>query len=284
MKLHLPSEVPLDRDGLLCRQSRLMGVVATLVLGGILGGAPVVWWYLEAPAFVWGGCAALAVVVVPMLVHDLLAKFRPANWLMWIGPDGLWINFRSYQNSRLAEAETVVHLEYAEIAGARRYVESYSTPQMHSGSTRWKEQSLELHLAHNETGELQAGLAQERRRRSPERVYIGFIRVTSRASHFPVTCPADDVIRIAWRGGLGNAAVPSLETVLDQVSRHVALAETLRRDRGDWDELNDAELDEQILHLGRTGATISATRLLERRRGYTTTEAHRFVEQLVDRV
>lgn len=285
MELHRPSDVSFGIDGLLCRQSRLMGAVGTLVMSGILGGAPVLFWALEAPALVWGGCAAVTLVVVLLLVHDLLAKFRPTNWLMWIGPDALWINVRSYQNGRLAEAATVARLEYAEVAGALRYIESYSTPTGSRGtSVQWKEMSLELRLKHAETGELRAALSEERRRWAPERVYFGFIRVASRASHHPVTLPADDVIRVAWRGGRGNHAVPSLETALDELGRRVTLAGTSRRDRADWDELSDAELNEQILHLVRTGARISAIRLLVRRRGYTTTEAHRFVEALLERV
>ena len=91
----------------------------------------------------------LAALIVPLVLADALAKFRSTNWLLWLRPDGLWINLRSYQNRHLPEAATVLHLPYEEIAVAHRHIETWSTPAnpvRPHGHPTGKQESLELHL------------------------------------------------------------------------------------------------------------------------------------------
>ena len=284
MKLHLLDEVTPNASGLVCRQSRFAGILATIVFVGILVGAPIFWWNVQAPWIVWGGCGLLAILVVPILLGDLVAKFRPTNWLVWIQPDGMWINFRSYQDDGPTDVRTVLQLDYSEIAEARRHVETFSTPDSEGGSTRDKLQSLELQLTHDKTDELQAALSEDRRRTPTERVYLRFIRASSRPCHFAVSLPASDRLRIAWRGGKGSWVAPSLATVLRELDRHVRIAEPSRLDRPDWRQLNDEDFDALVLDLVHAGARLDATKLLVERRGYTTTEAHQFVKELSCRI
>src|SRR5687767_9655939 len=128
MKLHSPKNLRLVA-GTCCRQAPLRGLVGSLIVCACFIGAAVLVWQRGFHWLVWGFCAALAALVVPLMMADALAKFRPTNWLLRLGPDGLWINLRSYQNRHLPEAATVLHLPYGEIGRAHRHVETWSTPQ-----------------------------------------------------------------------------------------------------------------------------------------------------------
>jgi hypothetical protein len=81
--------------GTCCRQSPLRGLVGGLIVCALLIGFVFVLWHRGVPWFVWGGCAVLAALLVPWFFADALAKFGSANWLLWLRPDGLWINLRS---------------------------------------------------------------------------------------------------------------------------------------------------------------------------------------------
>jgi hypothetical protein len=211
---------------------------------------------------------------MPWFLADALAKFGSANWLLWLGPDGLWVNLRSYQNCHLPEAATVLHLPYAEIASVHRHLETWSTPAHPSSrtGTRWKEESLELSLVSRDTREIAKALADERGRRA-----------AIKGTHQAVTVPAAGVVRIAWRGH-GNDVVPPLTRVLDELSQRVKVDEPTRTDRPDWCQLSEAELDELVAQLVRSGDNLAAAQLLIRRRGSSPTEAHKFVEEQASRI
>ena len=260
--------------GLCCRQAPLRGLVGVLIGCAVLVGSVLLLWHRGAPWFFWGAFAVLTALLVPWFLADALAKFRSTNWLVRLGPDGLWVNLRSYQNHHLPEAATVLHLPYAEIASARRHLDTWTTPAnpASDAGTHWKQESLELSLVSGDTREVARALADERGRR-------GGIKGT----HQAVTVPAAGVVRIGWRGH-GNDAVPPLTRVLEELSRHVTVDEPTRTDRGDWIKLSEAELDELVAQLVRSGDDIEASQLLIRRRGYSATEAHRFVEEQAGRI
>ncbi len=256
--------------GVCCRESRLWGAVGGLVLCAAFVGIAFLWRYAQAPVPVWALCAIVAAVVVPLVARDVAAKFRSTNWLLWAHPDGLWVNLRSYQNYHLPEAATVLHLPYEEIACARRHVETWSTPGPvgHDPDTLWKEESLELRLAPGDTREIAQALANERG-----------LKAGIKGTGQPVTVPSPGVVRIGWRGH-GNGVVPGLGRVLDELSPYVKLADPTRTDRPRWDRLSEAELDELLAQLIRSGDRIAAGALLIRRRGCSANEAHKLMEEL----
>ena len=95
--------------------------------------------------------------------------------------------------------------------------------------------------------------------------------------------PIPGVVRIAWRGH-GYDVVPPLDRVLDELSQRIEVAEPTRTDRADCYQLSEAELDELIAQLVRSGDSMEAVELLVRRRGYSTTEAHKLVEEQATRI
>jgi hypothetical protein len=281
MKLHRLCDVTPDGRGTVYRQGRLQGAIATLLFTVVFGGAPVLWYQVGAPWFVWGLCAALAMLVVPMLIADFLAKLRDTNWIVWVRPDGLRINFRSYQDRGSGDTETVVELDFAEVAEVRQAGEVYYTPGTEGGSVRHSVKSLEIVLTHDRTDELSAAMSLDRTRTPPQHRFCG-VGVTTRPAHFPVSLPQPDCIRIAWRGGTGNWVAPSLQHVLRELTGLVPTGDATQTQRADWREMTESEFDDQILRLVQSGDKMSAVDLLKSRRGYSTTEARRFVDELLE--
>src|SRR5262249_35046532 len=140
------------------------------------------------------------------------------------------------------------------------------------GSTQWKEESLELHLASGDTREITQALANERG-----------LPAGLKSMKQSVTVPYPAVVRIAWRGK-GNDNVPRLGRVLNELTPYSKLAGPTRTDRPHWYRLSEAELDELLAQLVRSGDRIAASDLLIRRRGCSATEAHKLVEELDARV
>ena len=138
--------------------------------------------------------------------------------------------------------------------------------------TKWKEESLELRLASGDTREITQALANER-----------CLPAGLKSLHQAVTVPAPGVVRIAWRGH-GNDVVPGLGRVLDELGPYLKLADPTRTDRPLWYRLSEAELDELLAQLVRSGDRMEANDLLIRRRGCSATEAHKLVEDLNARV
>jgi hypothetical protein len=269
MKLHSVTEMG-PVAGVCCRQSRLRGAVGALILSAILVGAIFLGRHVGVPWFVWGGCAVLAGLFVPIVIRDALSKFRSTNWVLRAHPHGLWINLRSFQKKSAAETARVVQVNYEEIDHAHRHIDTWTTPSIRSGSVQWKLESLDLHLVSDDTRDLALALAEE--------------RASGKGASPSVTVPAPGVIRIAWRGhGLGHDVVPAMDHVLAGMSQRVTVTDTTRTDRPDWRRLNEAELDEQIELLVRWGDQLGASELLMRRRGYSATEAHKFVTELATR-
>jgi hypothetical protein len=286
MKFYSPKDVD-PGAGVRCRQSPLRGAIGGLIVCAAFIGGVFVCRHVGAPAPVWILGTILAALIVALVVADTMAKFRSMNWVLWIRPDGLWVNLRSYQNRHLPEAATVHHLPYPEIACAHRHLETWSIPSAgravgigagsapwvgYRAGTKWKEESLKLHLASGDTREIARASVNERG-----------LPADLKGLHQSVTVPSPGVVRIAWRGH-GNDVVPGLGRVLDELGPYIKLADPTRTDRPLWYRLSEAELDDLLAQLVRSGDRIAARELLIRRRGCSPTEADKLVEELDARV
>jgi hypothetical protein len=280
MKLLSLNEAAIQGSGRIYRQGRFMALISTLILGGSFGGAPILWWYLGAPWPVWAICAAVAMFVVPLVLSDLAAKFRRTNWLLWVRPNGVWINLRSYQDQSPGDHPNVLALDYVDITRVRKHTERFTTPGSDHRSMHYSVHSLEIELRNDNTEAVALAIAENRRRQQPQRRYLG-MGVTSRPCHFPVTVQQPRCIRIAWRGGIGNWVAPSLRHVLRELALYTRVAEPEVQRRADWSNLSDAELDDMIFKLVQNGNSLDAVNLLVIRRGYTRTAARQFVDGLL---
>jgi hypothetical protein len=283
MKLVTPDQVP-RMNGLVCRQSRsvtlftwalLLVMVAGIPVGIVLLGRPAAWFsvplLLFATFMAWKICRAVITV------------FNPANWLLQIMPDGLWINLRSYQNANFPPAPIVLFVPYSEIAGVSEHRVKRAERMSRSGNkSTWTDRYLDIRVREPAIPELDAAIDDERRRRITRELFNTGLKSHSRSNHVPVTLPNDSTIRVAWRGKC-DYVVPSLSHVLDELIPYCWIDATAERDLSDLDALAPEEIDRLILESVESGDTIGAMKLLQDRRGYTLTDAKTFVDELRDR-
>jgi hypothetical protein len=280
MRLYRQAEVPQDEQGLLCRQSRLAGVVRLIVWCIVLAIPPVFGWRFGKPWVLWI-FVAVAAVAVPLAVLELAAQFRATNWLLRIGTDAVWINLRSYRDREFVpDASSIVRLDYTEIASVGRHTESYTTPSKpaSNASTVWRDKFLEIELTHDQTEELKAVLNNLRFPPAPAQPHSGQMRARGCVS--PVWFVNPSLLRIAWTSGHGPVIAPRLARALSQLETCVRVAPPTKRERPNWLELTPEEatdLARELVHVH--GATFAATDLLARACGISRAEAGAKVRQ-----
>lgn len=286
MRLYRQQDVPEDERALLCRQSQFAGIVRLIVWCGLMAVFPISGWRAGSPLAFWGGIA-VAAIVIPIALLDLGKLFRSTNWLMRITSDGLWINLRSYRvrNNR-TDIQSVLYLDYAEIASVGRHTEAYTTPSELvsgpgsygevGGSTIWRDDFLEIQLNHDQTDELMAALNNLRNSASSGQRQI-------RIPHNSVWLASPSVIRIAWVSDHGHAVLPRLSKALERIDGNVRVVDPSRRERPDWRKLTAEEVVELARELVKVqGACVEATTLLVRAGGIPYLEANAQVQQFED--
>jgi hypothetical protein len=282
MKLHCPSQVSLAQAEIICREARVRGTLLCVFFFCVCDGAALFWRYMDAHWVIWGGIAAITLLLAPdFLFRCIPALWRKSNWLLAIQPDGLWVNMRVCCNDHLPEGQTIVWFDLAEISAARAYVEGYTTPSMDAGpsTTRWKTTHLQLELMHTDTQSLQEAISAERQRKPPKRAVLGFIHISSKISHYPITLPQPNVLRIQWRGSKDHV-VPSLKYVLHETSLRKKAMVGAAKQFDNWKTMDMVAFDELVRRLVTSGNIITASKLLTGRLGITITEAHRQVESI----
>ncbi len=269
---------------LICRQSRLVALAAVFVYGGLIAGIPFALWYRGSmPTWLAMIIGAIGALCLPMVVGSFLDSIRRSNWLIVLGREGVWINLRSYRNHRFEDAQTVVHLLYGELASAARHTAKLSAPSS-DGTTTWKVTSLDLNVQVPNTDLVREAIAAERRRKTTRKHLGGLVTVSGRSNHVPVTMPADNLVRITWKSR-HDFVRPRIDRVLQSLTNRIAVVgDSAPAKTANWEELADDELDDLVLQFVESGDTISAIKLLTRRRHFTITQAKQFVDGLTERL
>lgn len=288
MKLVCSSEVPVETPRLICRESRLLGVIRFLVWCGVLAAPAILGWLNGMPWVQWIFTILFA-TVIPMLLRDVLAQFRPTNWVLRITSDGVWINLRSYKDP-LWVAVSVAWLDYQEIASVGWHIEKYSTPTEMTGTsskghaggdTMWKDQYLEFRLNHEQTSDLAAALNHLRSLPVSGEQSSGQAHVGTR--HFTVWLVSPAVLRIIWTSGHGHVVAPPITSAINELETYAQRAQPTERVRPSWRKLTPPEVDELACELVIVhGAQAEAVALLVRAGGFTDAAARTIVERFED--
>jgi hypothetical protein len=288
MKFCHAHDLPEDGLALRCRQSRLAGIVGFIVWCGILSLAPILGWRFDLPWLLWLGIA-LEVVLVPVLLKDVVARFRASNWVLQIGTDGVWVNLRSYRD-KVSAAPSVMHLDFVEIASASSHAETYSTPSETKrpntpgaigGTTYWHAKFLEIQLNDAQITELKAALNSLRSQPASDQYPSPPMQVRKRPC--PLWLVSPFVFRMAWVSGHGHLVVPRLTNVLNQLETYVQIAAPTRKDWPNWRDLTANQADELASELVNVyGDDFAATKLLIQVGGATQTEAWRLTQQFAE--
>jgi hypothetical protein len=143
--------------------------------------------------------------------YDLRKALSPAAWLAALGPDGIYVNLRSYRNiGRIGSPRHVVLVPYSAVASAR----ATRDPLDPSAEAR---PVLLLKLVGAETSALELALAAERDG-SAAGTPLGRMSWTPS----PVALEAGETLAIEWR------AHPGREVMLFELSRRGVLVEQRR--------------------------------------------------------
>ena len=225
----------------------------------------------ELPWFAWivvGPLLALWLPIGLLLTTSLFGVFRaclrPTSWRAVVAKDALILNLRSERNAHFGgDDPTVLHLDYHEIAGVRRVLETH-TEEVGGESRHHRTRWIELGLKRTEdTEDIAIACMLEATRKPPSTRRFG-ITTSVRHHHITVCVPEAGVVRVAWDARLFRA----LESQL-----RVAPAARI-----DHDEAQAPPADtEQALQLLREGQPMAALRRL-REAGFTLREAKAFLE------
>jgi hypothetical protein len=282
MKIERFCDTTPNANGLICRQGRVSGVISATILSAILIASPVVLGFIMNMWLFAIPFALLALFVVPMMVGDVRMRFCKTNWILSIEPTGLLLNLRSYKDQSETDTLSIVKIEYSEITEVSSYVEKFLTPT-NKGARSHKNQSLEIRLNHSNTNELAATIKSNRNNKQPEKTYFGFITVRGGQMPANVTLEQDNVLRILWRDQF-NWTAPSLRRVLTELAARVTVSEPTKRSLGNILEMSEGEFNNKVLDLLCAGDRIAAIVLLKKRRGMSTIDAHKFLEELEQHV
>jgi hypothetical protein len=280
MRLLHPEDMPRPLQGIICRQSRLATFLGSLLMLAMLIGLPTyvlwktnAWWWADAIV------AMFVLLLVKWIVGNAWRTLQSTNWLMLIGTDSLWINIRSYANRDFAPARTVIELPIQDLKSVGEHVQKRIDRDA-DGNVHVTERFLEIRCAQPVTAEIKAEIAEERRRYASGTTIGGLVTYSSRAGHQSVTIPEDHLVSIAWRNQC-DWITPSLNRTLRALQGRVTIADVVQSDFTHADKNSAQELDQLILRLIESDDRIAAIKLLQDQRGYSTTEASRFVKEVV---
>lgn len=275
MRLIRAAEVPESPRDLVFRASRIHAVLLVVVCLAGCTAMIVYQWPGPRLAYIFSG---LVLLLLYFLRGFVTSRFHPANWLVRVGDEGLFIHFRSYLNEHLsADDPTVVFLAYGEIRSARRVREYVRTPDIARPNTsetqiqRWME--LELAI---DTSSLVDALATECGRSAvPERRWYGTSATLYR--DYPVQIDTAPVLRIQWR------VVPGPGALLDALrSRRVEIAPKMvvSADFFDLQRLPREQQEKRLRQLDQRGETNTAVYMARRLYGGDATQAADLVKSL----
>lgn len=243
---------------------------AVLVMAAGTGLIWIGWRQQSGLAYYLAGALFLGVL---LMRRSVLARFRPSNWLLRLGDEGLFVQFRSYLNHRLpAEDLTVAFIPYREIRAVRRVDERRDIPSREPDGRRLATTStqrrrlVELELAG--ASALAEALAAERAKRP--------VNATLHR-HYPVRAVSAQVVQVEWN------VVPGAKAFLEAMRRHTRIAAPVEilQDYSELQGLGREDQEKRIVELAETGQTIAAIHLARVLYSYDPTRARAFVEGLL---
>jgi hypothetical protein len=245
-----------------------------------LWAAPAFCWWAQAPWWATALCAALPILLTGPMVGMWRRRGRAENWVLALYRDGIWLNLRDCDYLDAPSGTSVVFVPYGEIASARRYFHRYTTPSSDNGDTLHKDVYLELQLQSANIDEVRQALDEERRLQPPTRSYFhGVVTMSTKRTQFPVELEPDGRLRVKFTVS-SYGLRPSLKKVLAKLQQFVDVEADAASQLADWNKLDGAESDELVRRLVKNGQQIDAIRLLKERKGLSTSEANRLVDEL----
>ncbi len=202
------------------------------------------------------------------MVNDLRKALSPAGWLAASDEHGLFIKWRSYQNTGWGtDGPQVVFVSWRDIRQARRLDQTWITRESQNSQKREKRRYVELDLLRGiSLAELRRILADERDRRPGGR------KMKTRWGHFPVSIERHSTLRVEWRSRT------SIARFIEELRSWVAIDEPARATNDSTvADVADATLQE----LARRGDVMALTAAIRLRDDVSLTEARILAQKMI---
>ncbi len=269
MDLLSPSQVNINPDNIVYKNSPFWGFAAFLIITAFLGIPIALWiddrWPLGIVIFTGFFLLIFSIIYF----RSFLKTLKPDNWVVSLADNSLLIKFRSYQNTHLPKDDLqIVQIEYSEIVSFFIGNKTRITPSASGGKRYEFIKYLDLCLSSN-TSALKVQLNHERN-----------MKRVSRALHFYVFVISENKIRIHWL---------DTQTAISPGLKHIAstlVAKGLYQIQDDTFGAKVPEKifteDKDILELYDNGYQIEAVSLARRLYGINLTEAKSYVHKITD--
>ena len=298
--------------------SLIMFIICLAIVVGV--SVPFLWSYFKGEVSGWFSIGVFWIVFwVGIIAWVAWARFRSSllasNWLVRVSPERILVKFRSFQNYCYPETDLVViELPWREIDWVRKTKETTHKDQGDNAVTEFFTYlDIKLHLSERELKEIDRGL-QEERKRKPLRSSIDELNsellharknkapkyeidaikdkirqekaVRSRDSSkssakyhdYPVRLMHENMLRIRW-----NSIKPGIKKALVLFGERTTIDDEIKIvTDSSKDDLSGKELEDMILDRIARGDKFDARALVKKHYGYSTTEAVKFVDDLMN--
>ncbi|MDA2937696.1 alkaline shock response membrane anchor protein AmaP [Acidobacteria bacterium AH-259-A15] len=256
-----------------------LAISATMAFIGYQGGIDRSGW--DVPSTLAYYIAGVIAILALVALLGLRASLRETNWLIRYEGDRLLIKYRSYLNYHLPKDDRmVVEIGLSEIEWIRSFREKRRVPDS-DGETEQSWTYLDICLNHSDTTELREYLRQERLR-WPAKTAVS----QSRRLHYPVRLIEDDLIRVDWKSHQ-TSITPNIDKTLRILGKKIEIrdenAEKKVCDFTSLEKLDTQRQEQLIRQLAESGDTLSATKVVQRLHGWSTTESVKYIRELLEK-
>jgi hypothetical protein len=268
MRIYPYSQLPLHPKDIVFKQSRLpttIGIVACLFLIGL--GIVII-----RDGAGWFGWYFTSIIAIIMLIAfgRLFHLFSPKNWFLRFNFSRILINIAP-AFAKVSESDPILELRSDEIEWIRIHRQITLMPNR-TRKTTSETSYLEIKLRNGNFDELRSCLATA----TVPRKWRGW----TIHAEAPVRLMDDDILRLVWRSRQSFVA-PSLEKALALLGKQFPVQEELSDFQDNTISTADKQkMEEQVIEFVAQGRLIDATKLAQKRYGYSLTQARTFVEDL----
>lgn len=279
MQLHRHDEI----EALHAEQTFYTSPLLMLVLPTILLAisAVITWAILvgKLPGLMWCSVVFLVPFVPLVLWINFLPALRSTNWVLKTAMNRVYVNLRNYRNPHSPDdGPTVVSFAQNEIASIGKHMERFVSIGSKGRPMYWTEYRLELRLREPAPPEFVTALEAERRRETPR---TSFMRI----GLYPPLVTLDKeghALRIVWYSRYDHVT-PRINKAIALLGRTFLTHDEVFVNNTDLEKLSDVQFDDVIVKLLEGNSKLDAIKLLVKRRGMSTTEANRFVDELLQK-
>lgn len=217
--------------------------------------------------------AAGALLFMMIVTTILLRSLKSTNWLLALGPDRLWIKYRSYLNSHFPPEDLqIIELRYDAIEFVGLIRRKEILPGQKNGTVTKYSKHLDFVLRQSFDDVLPEALLSERNARAPQRKGI-----RSKSLDYPVRDKEGRIVRVRISG-----CRPGWKAALQELARNgVALSPDQRETEDYTLSVEDRrQIDDRLIQLVEQGNTIAAVKLACRHYDMGLAEAREFVHEL----